>query len=478
MDPGLRRDDEWCQMIDVSKFAQTLNGKPVAVYGLGISNLAAIRALRAEGVAVIAGDDQPERLAAAQEAGAETLAAFADQDFTRFACLVLAPGVPLTHPEPHPVVAKAQAAGIEILCDLEILHRAGHGRRTIGITGTNGKSTTTVLVAHILNACGIQAVAGGNIGIAALAMDLPGSDGVFVLEMSSFQIDLCPTFAPDIAVHLNITPDHLDRHKTLENYAETKMRIFRGPGEAVIGIDDEPSLAGYARVKAEGQRRCIPISVRTRPDGGVFVQDGGMFDAMDGAAREVFRLNINALPGVHNHQNAAAAYTVCRLMGLEAEAIYEAMKSFPGLNHRQYLVRVINGVAYVNDSKATNADATARALECYRGIYWIAGGLPKDGGLNGLDAYLDRIRHAFVIGQAAEDFAAWLENRGVAVTIAHRLDTAVAAAHAMAQSERGQPGGMGTVLLSPACASYDQFSSFAARGDAFAALVQALPEEP
>ncbi len=464
-------------MINVSSFTATLQGKAVAVYGLGISNLAAIASLKAAGATVAAGDDNPEKLQGARDLGAETPPGFLQEDFSRYSCLVLAPGIPLRYPEPHPVVLKAKEAGIEIICDLEILHRCNHGRTTIGITGTNGKSTTTALTGHILNACGIPAAVGGNIGNAALGLDLPPEGGAFVLELSSFQLDLCPSFTPHIAVHLNLTPDHMDRHNTMEEYAASKLRIFRGHGEAVIGIDDEPSKAMMATVKASGDRAVYPLSVKTKAEGGVHVQDGGVFDSMFGAAKEVFRLNVSSLPGVHNHQNAAAAYAVARLLEREPESIYDAMKTFPGLRHRQFLVRIINGVAYVNDSKATNADATARALDCYRTIYWIVGGKPKEGGLDGLDGYMDRVRQAFLIGEAADDFAQWLDKRGVSYSMSRTLDRAVAEAHHLAQADRGQPGGTGTVLLSPACASYDQFTNFGERGDVFTGLVEALAEE-
>lgn len=464
-------------MIDVSAFVQTLGGKAVAVYGLGLSNMSAIRALRAVGATVVAGDDKGDKLQAARDLGAETPVQFLNEDFSRYACLVLAPGIPLDFPVPHPVVTKAREAGIEILCDIEILHRCHHNRTTIGITGTNGKSTTTVLTGHILNNSGIPAVVGGNIGIPALDLDLPPEGGTIVLEMSSFQLDLCPTFAPHIAVHLNLSPDHMDRHGTMENYAASKLRLFRGRGEAVIGIDDEPSRKMFETVKAAGERALYSVSVKGPVTDGVYIQDGGVFDAMAGIATEAFRLNTSTLPGVHNHQNAAAAYCIARLLERPADAIYEAMKTFPGLRHRQFPVRAINGVAYINDSKATNAAAAARALECYRRIYWIAGGRPKEGGLDGLDGYMDRVRHAFLIGEAAEEFSKWLDRRGVPYSVSQTLDRAVSEAHHRAQSERGEPGGMGTVLLSPACASFDQFSNFEERGNLFTQLVEALPED-
>jgi UDP-N-acetylmuramoylalanine--D-glutamate ligase len=389
-------------------------------------------------------------------------------DFSRFACLVLAPGVPFAF-QPHPVVKKAQEAGIEIICDIEILYRCHPRGTVVGITGTNGKSTTTALAGHILNQCGVPAVIGGNIGVPVLDMSLPPENGALVLELSSFQLDLCPTFSPQIAVHLNLTPDHLDRHGTEEAYAAAKLRLFRGKGDAVIGIDDRASRRILQSVSEAGGRRIYPLSVKTPLEKGAYVENGVLFDAMDHAPEAMFTLNAPGLRGLHNQQNAAVAYVVARLLGCAPEAIAAAMQTFPGLKHRQFLVRTINAIAYINDSKATNADAAARALESYDDIYWIAGGKAKAGGLEGLQKYKDRIRHTFLIGAAAQDFARWLTAQAMPFTISATLERAVQDAHEMAQD-----AGRGTVLLSPACASYDQFRSFEERGDVFARLVHAL----
>lgn len=462
-------------MIDVSAFAQTLNGRPVAVFGLGVSNIAAIAALHAAGVTTAAWDDSADNRDAAARAGAELRDLMAE-DLSAYACLVLAPGVPLHHPAPHPVVEKARAEGLEIICDIEIFARARVPRPVIAITGTNGKSTTTALIGHILNESGRGAAVGGNIGTPVLALDLPAATGAIVLEISSFQMDLCPTFAPHIAVHLNFSRDHIDRHGDMDGYIAAKEALFRGAGHGVIGVDDDWSRAMFDRLSA-GARTLCPVAVTRKPDNGIYVENGQLFDARDGVAETGISLDIRTLPGTHNQQNAAAAYAACRLWGIAAEAIVAAMKTFPGLPHRQYLVRVINGVPYINDSKATNADAAMRALACYRRIYWIAGGKPKEGGLSGTEPYLERVAHAFLIGEAADDFAAWLKKYDVAFTICHTLDFAVQAAHKAAQDDRGAPGGVGTVLLSPACASFDQFKNFEERGDRFTAYVQALPED-
>lgn len=465
-------------MIDVTPFVETLKGKPVAVFGLGISNLAAIKALIKAGAKVTAWDDKESCREEAEKAktGA-TLKDLAELDFSKFSCLVLAPGVPLYYPVPHLVVKKAQEAGLEILCDLEILHRCGHGRKTIGVTGTNGKSTTTALISHTLQECGIKNSVGGNIGKAVLDLTMPPKAGAFVFEISSFQLDLCPTFAPDIGVLLNLSTDHIDRHGDMDSYAKAKRRMFRGVGTAIISQDDEDCRNIALQVAGERERTIVPVSVHEALNDGLYAEDNVLYAARDGKADKVFDLDIKMLPGIHNHQNAACAYGVARALDLKDDAIHEAMKNFSGLDHRQYLVRVINGVAYVNDSKATNVDATARALACYKNTYWIVGGKPKEGGLEGLEPYLNHVKHAFLIGESMDSFASWLDNHGVAHNFSQTMDHAVDEAHRMAQSERGQPGGTGTVLLSPACASYDQFDNFEQRGHAFTALVNGLSEE-
>ena len=339
------------------------------------------------------------------------------------------------------------------------------------------------LVTHILNGDGEHALMGGNIGKPVLALDLtPGID-TLVLEISSYQMDLCPTFRPDIAVLLNITPDHLDRHGTLDNYAAAKERMLEGEGYAVIGIDDAPTQAIYDRLVKSGVREIVPVSVKKEAVDGVYIKDGALIDAIDqtGSHKQPCAVgpvtDMPALPGVHNLQNLCAAYAVCYMLQVPPADILEHARAYPGLPHRQKIVRVINGVSYVNDSKATNAEATGKALACYGNIYLIAGGQPKEGGLNGLEIFADRIRHVFLIGQAAEDFAKWLHKVGIPHTLCHTLDVAVLAAHNTAQSDRGAPGGAGTVLLSPACASWDQFKSFEHRGDVFESLVSELSED-
>ena len=444
----------------------------VAVLGLAKSGLAAARSLIAGGAEVLAWDDNPKaRDAVAGELQLHDLAA---ADWGGIAALVLSPSIPHSFPEPHPVVVRAGEAGAEILGDLELLGRAQPEARYIGITGTNGKSTTTALIGHILAEAGAQMEVGGNLGTPALSLAPLGQDGTYVLEASSFQLELIPTLAFDIAVLLNITPDHLDRHGSMEGYIAAKRRIFAGQlagTAAIIGIDDEICRDLTVELRRGHPARVIPISVRQAPPGGVYVDSGWLADAIDGPPQRVLDLAMaERLPGSHNWQNAAAAYAAARSAGIGVEAACTAIRSFPGLAHRQELVDTIEGIRYINDSKATNADATEKALACYSAIYWIAGGLPKAGGITPLHPYFDRVRHAFLIGRATEEFAATLDG-SVPFSRCGDLATALMASADLARRE-AVPGAV--VLLSPACASYDQFANFEARGDSFRDLVRQI----
>jgi len=457
--------------IDLSAFA----GTPIAVLGLGKSGLAAARALVADGAKVRAWDDDAARRQTADDAIA--LVDLTASDFAGVATLVLSPGIPHTYPAPHPAVVQARAAGCEIVCDIELLARAERNALYIGITGTNGKSTTTALIGHILAALGKRAAVGGNIGAPALSLAPMGDGGIYVLELSSYQLELLPSATFDVAILLNISPDHLDRHGGMDGYIAAKRRIFADPTArqtAVVGIDDAASRALYDELVAQG-RSAVAISVERAVPSGVYVAEGWLIDDRAGQARRVLDLSgVATLPGPHNAQNAAAAYTAVSalLTGDPAAgdaALAAAIASFPGLAHRQELVAVIDGCRYINDSKATNADATARALACNDAILWIAGGRAKAGGIASLAPYFTRIRHAFLIGEAAEDFARTLDGT-VPHTMSGDLDSAVADAAAMARSQPGEC----VVLLSPACSSFDQFANFEARGDAFRAAVNAL----
>ena len=449
-----------------------VKGRKVAVMGLGKSGLAAAEALRAAGAEVWAWDDSAKGRAAAKAHGFEPV------DLTRarwdgVASLVLSPGIPHTYPKPHPAAVLAKARNIEIIGDIELLARSERRARYVGITGTNGKSTTTALVGHILGAAGRRVAVGGNIGSPVLALE-PIGDGLYVLEMSSYQLELTPSLTFDVAVLLNVTPDHLDRHGGMDGYVVAKRLIFRGqknPQTAIVGVDDDHCRQIHDELAAAGAQTVIAISAARRLDRGVFVEGGVLYDAIDGAPVRVADLSpIPTLPGAHNWQNAAAAYATCRAVGLGRDEIAAVLASYPGLPHRQELVAVIDGVPFINDSKATNADAASKALVCYDAIYWIAGGKPKEGGISTLTPFFPRIRRAYLIGEAAEDFARTLGS--TPHEMCGTLAAAVAAAHR--DTAGGQAPGA-VVLLSPACASFDQFTSFEARGDAFRALALALP---
>lgn len=472
-------------MIDLTRFKQTLDGKPVLVFGLGISGGALIKALKSADIPVIIGDDNPQALAEMKPTKGVTVLQDRNLDFSTLGALILSPGIPLTHPEPHWSVQAAKDANIEIIGDIELFARGigGGAHPTIGVTGTNGKSTTVSLIAHILTKCKLNAQLGGNIGRPVFELDMSKDNAIAVLELSSFQIDLCPTFRPDISVLLNLTPDHIDRHGTMENYAEVKERIFDTPhlhadGHAIIASDDPYCEKILARARENGLRRITEVSITKDLNEGVFVRDGKLFEAQKEKILQIGNIeDIAALKGQHNYQNAACAYAAARAYGLEPEPIFAAMQSFPGLQHRQFLTRTINGVGYINDSKATNAAATAMALACHNNIYWIVGGRKKKNGLDGLEEFFPRIKHAFLIGESVDDFSEWFDKYGMEYTRCGTMAKAVEQAHAMAQENRGQPGGAGVLLLSPACASYDQYKNFEERGDHFTALVADLTED-
>ena len=453
--------------------ADSFANRRVAVFGLARTGISAARALMAGGATVLAFDDKPAAREAAAAEGV-TLADLRTADWSDIAALVLAPGVPFTHPEPHDVVKLAKAAGVPVVGDMELFARSSQrlpGTRVVMITGTNGKSTTTALTAHLLAAAGVPVAVGGNLGTAVLDLDPLPVGGVYVFEVSSYQIDLIDTLVPDVGVLLNITPDHLDRHGGMDGYVAVKERLFRdqrADQAAIVGVDDDHCAAIAERIAAKGGR-LVPLAVGRALDRGVSAVAGTLHE--NGVA--VFDLaSLSRLPGAHNWQNVGAAFAVLRALGLSRDAALTGLASFPGLAHRMELVAEKGGVRFVNDSKATNADAAAKALAAYDRIYWIAGGKPKAGGITTLGDYWPRIARAYLIGEAAADFAQTLSGH-VPATIVGTLDAAVRAAAADAANDTGAAP---VVLLSPACASFDQFTSFEARGDHFRDLVAALGE--
>ena len=461
-------------MIPVPEF----KGKTVAVFGLARSGVSSARALAAGGANVIGWDDKLEAREAAAATGV-TVRDLTTVDWQAIAALVLSPGVPLTHPKPHPFVAAARAARTEIIGDTELFFRvvrpddAATHPKIVCVTGTNGKSTTTALIGHLLSRLGFDAEVGGNIGKPVLELAPPTPRRAYVLELSSYQIDLTPSVKPDVAVLINITADHIDRHGTIENYAAVKANIFANQGRgdfAVIGVDDPHSSEICTRVSARGLASVTPVSVGKVLGRGIFVLDGKLYDATGVTSREVRDLGtLTYLRGAHNWQNAAIAYAAVRPLVKDPGEIANVIASFPGLAHRIEQVGEIGRVRFVNDSKATNADAAARALACFNNIYWIAGGKAKQGGIESLRSFFPRIRRAYLIGDAMEAFAGTLADK-VPVTKSGTLEAAMRQAAKDAEGE-------GVVLLSPACASFDQFRDFEQRGDEFKRVFKLLADE-
>ena len=457
-------------MIDLG----VLKGSSFVVLGLARSGLATVRALKAASVDCVAWDDNAASREAAAKIGVPVVEPAAI-DWRRPGALIISPGIANRLPKPHPVAAAARAAGKRIICDIELLARAQPQAGFVGITGTNGKSTTTALIGHILTQAGLNCEVGGNIGRSALDLAPLGKGGVYVLELSSYQLELLETFRANVAVWLNITPDHIDRHGDMAGYVAAKENIFarQQPGDCVvIGIDDPPSRAVYDKLAARSGIAAVPVALERPVAGGVSFRAGMLIDA-DGYSVDFS--DVATLPGDHNAQNAACAWAACRWLDVPREKIVAGLKSYPGLPHRQERVASVGNVIYVNDSKATNADATARALSSYRDIYWILGGQAKEGGVTPLTPWFDRIRHAFLIGEATDLFAGQLEGK-LAYSRCGDLQSALDAAHARAQrGTRREAGGQAVVLLSPACASWDQWKSYEHRGDAFRAMARALP---
>ncbi len=454
--------------------AKRFHNKSVAVFGLARSGIACAQALMAGGARVFAWDDSDPSVEQARAAGI-TITNLHTVDFRDLDALVLSPGVPLTHPEPHWTVIKAHKADIPVIGDTEVFARelAGTGAKMVAITGTNGKSTTTALTGHVLKEAGLDVEVGGNIGKAVFLLDPPKPGRVYVLELSSFQIDLMPTLAPDVAILTNLTPDHLDRHGGMEHYAQVKARIFarQGKGQtALIGVDDEWCVGIADRLKTQADVRRVSVDHVLAE--GISVPNGILTDQRAGEKPVTIDLNqCPALKGLHNWQNACLAYGVARALSVPVDKIAAAMMSFPGLAHRMQEVGRVQGVPFVNDSKATNADAAAKALASFTNIYWIAGGIAKAGGIESLRPWFGRITRAYLIGVAAEEFAGTLKGK-VDVVMTDTLDHAVKAAARDAAADRN---GNAVVLLSPAAASFDQFKNFEVRGDAFVKLVAELP---
>lgn len=452
----------------------------VAILGLGRSGLSAARALREGGASPVCWDDNPQARERAEDEGFEVSDLLKPGAFDAIATLIVSPGIPHLYPAPNPVVAAAQDAGVPVDNDIGLFFRALGQQgwhdydtppRVIAVTGSNGKSTTSALIHHVLTASGREAQLAGNIGRGVLDIDPPGDGGVVVLELSSYQTELARALTPDVAVFTNLSPDHLDRHGGMGGYFAAKRRLFAegGPDRAVIGVDEPEGrfLAGQLS-EGPGDDRVIRVSVAaklTGPGWHVFARKGFLSEYRKGRQAGSIDLRpIKGLPGAHNHQNACAAYAACRTLGLAPRQIEQAFHSFQGLPHRSQIVAEAGGVAYVNDSKATNVDSAAKALAAFRNIRWICGGLQKEGGLGALGAGLENVVKAYVIGREAAGFA--LQLPGVETLVCTTMSQAVECA--MSEAQEGD-----TVLLAPAAASFDQYDNFEQRGTDFAQNVLA-----
>ena len=454
-------------MITVKGF----EGKRVAIFGLGRSGLSTARALKAGGAEPILWDDKLASVLAAAKEGF-TVEDLHNADWSEFAALILSPGVPLTHPEPNWTVKLAKAAGVPVMGDIELFARTlacmpAHKRpKTVAITGTNGKSTTTALIGHILKSAGKDVHVGGNIGIGILDLPDMHAGSVYVIETSSYQLDLTMSFSPDVSVLMNITPDHLDRHGGMDGYIAAKKRIFMAQSSkqtAVVGADDDYTAALISEMRSNSPVKLISISASRTLGHGVYAINGVLYDGTNIRARQIIDLKeVRTLTGRHNWQNAAAAYSACKALGLDVDLIVAGMRTFPGLAHRMQEIGRIGHVRFINDSKATNADAARQAMSSFDSFFWIAGGRSKAGGIEDLADLFPRVKHAFLIGESAELFEKTI-GKAAPCTQSRHLFTAVAQAYAAAE----KTGREEIVLFSPACASFDQFADFEARGDAF-----------
>lgn len=456
-------------------------GRKVAVLGLGRSGLATAAALRAGGAEALLWDDSPESRAKAEAEGHVLTDLTRNGALEGVAVLVVSPGIPHLYPVPNKVIARALEVGIPVDNDIGLFFRSYATKdwdgfdqvpRVVAITGSNGKSTTTALIRHILDEAGRPVQMAGNIGRGVLDLDPAQSGEVVVLELSSYQTELARALTPDVAVFTNLSPDHLDRHNGMGGYFAAKRRLFAegGPDRAVVGVDEVEGRY-LANQLAEGPEddRVIRVSSGSKLEGfgwSVFARKGFLAEWRKG--RQVASIDlrdIKGLPGAHNHQNACAAYAACRTLGLSPREIEAALQSFAGLPHRSQLVAERGGVRFVNDSKATNVDSAAKALQAFGKIRWIAGGMGKEGGIAALGPVLGSVVKAYLIGHSAREFA--LQIGDLPHEICETMERAVARA-----AQEAEPGEV--VLLAPAAASFDQYPNFEKRGEDFTARVRAI----
>ncbi|WP_299748513.1 UDP-N-acetylmuramoyl-L-alanine--D-glutamate ligase [uncultured Boseongicola sp.] len=460
-----------------------VNGRRIAVLGLGRTGLSAARALVAGGADALCWDDGDAARESAEAEGLTLHNLGRDGAWHGVAALIVSPGIPHLYPVPNRHIASAMAAGVPVDNDIGLFFRSlavpewdgfETAPRVIAVTGSNGKSTTSALIQHCLEVAGRESQLAGNIGRGVLDIDPPGDGDVVVLELSSYQTELARALTPDVAVFTNLTPDHLDRHGGLGGYFAAKRRLFAegGPDRAVIGVDEAEGrfLAGQL-AEAASDDRVIRVSAGQKLVGAgwnVFVRKG--FLAEYRKSRQVASMDlrgVRGLPGAHNHQNACAAFAALRALGLAPKLIEQAFHSFEGLPHRSQIIAERDGVTFVNDSKATNADSAAKALAAFPAVRWIVGGQMKDSGLQAVAPHLGHVVKAYAIGRQAAEVALELQAMADGVTCEVCETIAIAVARAAGEAVAGD-----TVLLAPAAASFDQYDNFERRGEAFIAEVE------
>lgn len=460
--------------------AHSFKGQTIAIFGLGRTGLSAAKSLHKGGATVLAWDDS-EKSRISAVANGVAVKDLREADWSKIDALLLSPGIPHDKPKAHWSAQKAKAAGVRIICDIEIFAQEVAARapdqrpKIIAITGTNGKSTTTALIGHILKEAGKDAQIGGNIGRGVLDLNEIHRGGYYVLELSSYQLERTYSLKADVAVLLNLSPDHIDRHGDMAGYETAKRRIFHNQSEAdtiVIGVDDQNGKRICTELMAQNGRSIIPVSGQRSLGRGSCAIKSKLYCVMGRNVEEIADLRAASnLEGTHNWQNAAAAYAATKSVGLKIKDIGPALINFGGLAHRMETIGRVGPVRFVNDSKGTNADATRQALKSYDNIYWIAGGVAKAGGVEDLVPDMGGVNRAYLIGAAADDFAATLGREKISHKVAGTLKQAIICATRDAlKSRKPNP----VILLSPACASFDQFKNFEVRGDVYRDQVQSI----
>ncbi|WPY01238.1 UDP-N-acetylmuramoylalanine--D-glutamate ligase [Candidatus Trichorickettsia mobilis] len=446
-------------------------GKKIGIFGLNRTGIAAYSALTSFATQIICYDDNYNNCQKFQTIYPEAkIVDLTNPKWTQLDKILLSPGIPLS----HPLIKIAEANKITITSDIDLLFEEYHKADFIAVTGTNGKSTTTALIAHILQFAGIDYPAGGNLGNAALS--LPSNKTGYVLELSSFQLELINNFRAKIAILLNITPDHLDRHLTMDNYINAKQKILLPSATdslcyRIIGVDNIITKNIYAQFKQRPQSlvKIIPVSAMEQLPDGITVLENTIYDNIGDESVVIELPYVKSLQGAHNRENIAASYAACCLVKVKPEQIVQALSSFSGLPHRMQYVGSISNIEVYNDSKATNAEAAIKSISTLDNIYWLAGGIAKSGGIEAIKPWFNRINKAYLFGQDKELFAQTLAGTAVNVHICKDLEEAVDSAFrdALEACSTLDNKKRMNILLAPAASSYDQFLNFEQRGEMF-----------